>query len=77
MIPIKNELTDLVLNAPAHLPDDVKCTGLPIAYADNQCYSYWQLTFKEKLKVLFGKPIRLVIYCQKTNHPMVMLDLET
>jgi hypothetical protein len=75
MKPIKNKYTTTTLGAPKDW-DESKygpCIGLPVACCDdNYNYSYWSLTWRERLSVLFGRPIRLCVL--GWPHPPVMLD---
>lgn len=75
MTPIRNKFTNHVLGAPVNW-DEAKygpCVGLPICAADdNYNYSYWSLSWRERLQVLFGRPVRLCVL--SAGHPPVMLD---
>lgn len=75
MQPIKTEGTNLVLGAPQgwdavlHGP----CVGLPVIKTeDPYFYSYWATTWRERLAILFGRPVRLCV--ASTAHPPVSLD---
>lgn len=75
MQPIKTDRTNLVLGAPqgwnamAHGP----CIGLPVIQTeDPYFYSYWRASWRERLAVLFGRPVRLCIAGQA--HPPVSID---
>lgn len=80
MTPLKTEHTNLVLGAPqgwnanAHGP----CIGLPVLMQDDEglrtFYSYWTGTWRERLAILFGRPVRLCVVGQ--SHPPVHLDTE-
>lgn len=38
-----------------------KCEGLPVVITDDGIYSRWKLSFIDRIKVLFGTPITLVV----------------
>lgn len=75
MQPIKTRHTNKVLGAPKDW-DELKhgpCIGLPVVETeDPYFYSYWSLTWRERLSVLIGRPVRLCIAGRA--HPPVMLD---
>ena len=75
MTPIRNALTTTILGAPEGW-DETKhgpCVGLPICAADgNYNYSYWSLSWRERLAILFGRPVRLCVL--GWPHPPVALD---
>lgn len=74
MTPAANELTHITLRAPENWDNDMNgpCVGLPVHYSDGVFYSYWKTTWRERLAVLFGRPIRLSL--MHVTHPPVMLD---
>lgn len=74
MIPTVNELTHITLRAPENWDDETRgpCAGLPVHYSDGVFYSYWKVTWRERLAVLFGRPVRLSLVAGR--HPPVMLD---
>jgi hypothetical protein len=76
MTPISNELTSVVLGAPQGWNARAKgpCVGLPVAMDDGNFYSYWRATWRERLAILFGTPIRLIVAGQA--HPPVTLDTD-
>jgi hypothetical protein len=80
MKPIKNEHTTIVLGAPQGWNADAlgPCEGLPVVVEREGnhllFFSYWRGTWRERLAVLFGRPVRL---CVTGNaHPPVHLDTE-
>jgi hypothetical protein len=52
------------------------CGSLPARYdaIDENFYSYWLTSWRERLAILFGRPIRLVV--ASAAHPPVCLDTE-
>lgn len=78
MKPTKNELTTRTLAAPANWDEDTRgpCEGLPVAFDpdDPAFYSYWTTTWRERLAILFGRPVRLCVAAMA--HPPVHLDTE-
>jgi hypothetical protein len=80
MTPIKTEHTTHVLGAPqgwnanAHGP----CVGLPVLRQVDaglpEFYSYWRATWRERLAIFFGRPVRLCVVGQA--HPPVHIDTE-
>jgi hypothetical protein len=79
MKPISNELTTITLGAPSNWNEETmgKCSGLPVCRQDEQgvpsYYSYWETTWRERLQILFGRPLRLNIV---GHHPPVNIDTE-
>lgn len=76
MTPTVTDSTNLLLKAPSNWEekDRGKCNDLPVSYYDGIYYSYWNFSFIEKLKILFGNPIRVCILSD--SHPPIALDLE-
>jgi hypothetical protein len=75
MRPVTNELTTIVLGAPNDWDEKKNgpCNGLPVCKTDEPSfYSYWGVDWPDRLKILFGRPIRLCV-CG-TGHPPVNLD---
>jgi hypothetical protein len=66
--------TTRVLGAPKDW-DEAKgtCEGLPIIDAHSHMYSHWEMTFKERLKVLFGGKICLIV--TGAGHPPVAIEV--
>lgn len=74
--PIHNEYTNTVLGAPKDwdIKKDGECMGLPV-HRDEKCYySWWAVDWKNRLKILFGRPIRLTVISY--YHPPLSLDAE-
>jgi len=76
MNPVKHPWTNIDLGKPANW-DSAKhgeCEVLPVMRHDGCFYSYWRVGIKDRLRILFGRQIRL---CLTANfHPPVMLDME-
>jgi hypothetical protein len=76
MKPTSNELTTLTLGAPKNWDAEKNgpCGGLPVCKQDGEFYSYWVTTWRERLAILFGRPVRLCVV--GAGHPPVHLDTE-
>ncbi len=76
MTPINQPHTTHHLHAPIDWEEEKhgKCDVLPITLSEGVFYSYWKPSFKERLQILFGKPIRLCV--ANSSQPPVMLDTE-
>lgn len=76
MKPIKTATTTTVLGAPRDWDEERlgECVGLPVAYGDGCISSYWSPTWRERLAILMGRPVRLTV--AGLGHPPVMLDVE-
>jgi len=74
--PINNEYTDKVLGAPKNWDSekDGECIGLPVHCNGEVFFSWWKIDWKNRIKILFGKPVRLTIF--SLVHPPVSLDTE-
>ena len=76
MKPIHTDATTVVLGAPANWNAEIDgpCHGLPIVRTEDDPlqYSYWSTTWRQRLSILFGKPIRLCVF--GAGHPPVHLD---
>lgn len=75
MTPLKLKHTDKVLGVPDNW--DARygtCRGLPVMHEPPNYYSYWYVTWKERLAILFGRPVRLNMMA--SAHPPVHLDTE-
>lgn len=77
MKPIKTPHTNAILGAPPgwneaqHGP----CIGLPVLQTeDPYFYSYWATTWRERLSILIGRPVRLCVV--GGSHPPVSMDTE-
>lgn len=78
MTPINTINTTKILGAPNEWDASKHgvCTGLPILETeDPYMYSWWNLTFKERIKILFGKPVRLCVVGK--SHPPVALQVSS
>ena len=74
MTPIHNEHTNMNLGAPRNWDEKQgTCVTLPVHHNEDGFYSWWTLTWGERLKVLFGKPIRLGVLAD--SHPPVSLKV--
>ena len=76
MKPISLPHTSRVLGAPPFWNEavDGKCVGLPVSDGDGFIASYWRTSLREKLAILFGRPIRVCIHGY-TTYPLT-LDTE-
>lgn len=76
MKPYRHPETNCTFGQPADWDEakDGTCSVLPVVISNGSIYSYWQPTWKERLQVLFGRPVRLAIF--GTLQPPVMLDTE-
>lgn len=76
MKPIKTRHTNKVLGAPEGW-DALKhgpCVGLPICQTgDPYMYSWWAPTWRERLAILFGRPVQMCIVGEK--HPPVSVEV--
>jgi len=50
-----------------------KCQGLPIGREDGRYFSFWRMTLRQRLFVLFGHGIWLWVH--SAAHPPVMLTV--
>lgn len=76
MKPTTNELTTITLGKPITWDEATQgpCGGLPVCRQDGEYYSYWTTTWRERLAILFGRPVRLCVV--GFSHPPVHLDAE-
>jgi hypothetical protein len=74
MSPVRTLSTNRVFSAPPtwSVEENGKCEELPVTAYDGVLYSYWSPSVKDRLKILFGKKIRLAIF--STVQPPVALD---
>ena len=73
---ISTKHTNRVLGAPQGWNASAfgECKGLPVHMTDDPyIYSWWRLTWRERLAVLFGKPVRLCIV--STAQPPVSIEV--
>lgn len=77
MKPIRTRATTRTLGAPSGWDKDRlgPCQGLPVAQGDGFLCSYWRPSWRERLLILLGRPIRLSVAGESTQPP-VMLDTE-
>lgn len=72
--PIETSATNARLSPPEGWDEkrDGACQVLPL-YFDGSCfYSWWRVPFRERLRILFGRPIRLVVV--GPSHPPVCVE---
>jgi hypothetical protein len=52
-----------ILNAPPGWDEaaDGPCIGLPVVDAHGHIYSFWRVAWRERLRILFGRPVQLCI----------------
>lgn len=76
MKPVQTEETNVILNKPENWNEEEhgQCIGLPVCKNGVIFQSYWQLSFIERIKVLFGKKVTLTIISE-IGHPPVSMDL--
>ncbi len=75
MYPVSKEHTTRTLGKPDGW--DAKrgpCIGLPVTDAEGIMYSYWKPTIIERLRILFGRQVRLAVV--GSAHPPVAVDTE-
>lgn len=66
-----------VLAAPSNWDDSGygPCKGLPVQFDSGIIYSSWKPSFRERLRVLFGTPIRLSVFSHAM--PPVAIEVRT
>lgn len=80
MKPIRTKATNDTLGKPLSWDDSLgPCVGLPVCrtYAEDETplvYSWWSFTWRERLLVLLGKPLRLCLVGR--THAPVALGVE-
>lgn len=67
MKPIKHKKTTRELK---HTLDE--CITLPVVDCNGVMVSYWQPSFWDRVKILFGQPVRLSVMGEQ--HPPVAVD---
>ena len=73
---IRTDATTDILGAPIgwdhrrHGP----CEGLPVVRHDGAFYSYWRVGLADRVRILLGRPVRLVVAGE--GHPPVAVDTE-
>lgn len=75
MTPIETKTTNLTMKAPKDwdVSEHGECKPLPVACEYGVFYSYWKFSFSERIKVLFGRPLRLAIHSSRM--PPVALEI--
>ena len=80
MKPVISAKTQHALGAPLNWDEKAAgvCGSLPIQRGESSgvhwVSSYWQATWMDRLRILFGRPIRLTVVGR--THPPVMVDTE-
>lgn len=77
MKPVNTQYTTTILNAPDGWDTNRHgtCIGLPVLETeDPYLYSWWELSFKERIKILFGWRVRLCVVGR--THPPVALHVD-
>ena len=71
MKPVKMSHTTRILGAPPFWEEatDGKCEGLPISDGDGFIAAYWQTSWRERLLILLGCPVRVSI-AGRTTYPL-------
>lgn len=74
MKPIEFKGQEIILAAPSNWDAKEKgeCLGLPIVRVDSIVMSCWKPTLKERLKLIFGKPITLSVYSGQSQPPVCL-----
>lgn len=76
MNPINTPHTNRVLGAPQgwNAAAMGECKGLPVHMTDDPyIYSWWSLSWRERIAALFGKPVRVCIV--STAQPPISLEV--
>lgn len=76
MKPVKFKNAREILGRPKDWNEDLHgpCGGLPVLRANSNIYSCWQPSFKERIKLLFGQPVMLIV-AQPITMPPVALEV--
>ena len=76
MTPIKTRATTNMLSAPLDWDSSRNgaCSTLPVAYSEGVWYSYWRLSWKERLLSLIGRPVKLAVW-QQPGMPPVAVEI--
>ena len=69
MKPIQFTGQTIVLQKPSNMTDE-ECSPLAILQANDTCISCWQMTLRERIKVLFTGVIWLGVLSGKTQPPV-------
>lgn len=72
--PIYTEHTNMNLGAPRNWDGkNGTCISLPVYHDDGAFHSWWKLTWRERLKIMLGSPVRLTVLGEV--HPPVALNI--
>jgi hypothetical protein len=76
MTPIETKHTATILGAPANWNAERlgPCRRLPVAVGDGFTCSYWRASWKERVAILLGRPVRLCV--AGPIQPPVWVDTE-
>jgi hypothetical protein len=77
MTPLKMPHTTRTLGRPVGWNDareGATCVALPVTDVDGALLSYWRVSWRERIQVLLGRPVRLTVLSRL--HPPVMVDTE-
>lgn len=76
LAPLNTPATTVVLGAPVdwNPAEDGECIGLPVQHDGNEFHSWWQPTWKDRFKVLFGHKIKLSVV--GGAHPPVAINID-
>lgn len=76
MKPVKHPWTNRELGKPKDWDESRfgPCESLPVVEGDGIFYSYWETTWRDRVAILFGRPVRLCLTGRV--HPPVMIDTE-
>lgn len=77
--PIDTPLTTNSFKKPASWDENLgECISLPVAVVSHDGFaefiSWWKVSLKDRLRILFGRPIRLTV--MSNNQPPVCVDCE-
>lgn len=76
MKPIQRPHTTRTLVAPGEWDAGTHgpCVGLPVSDREGVMYSYWRPSWRQRISILLGRPVRLCIV--GSRHPPVAIDTE-
>lgn len=74
--PMDTRFTNVALRSPDHWDAEThgECARLPVHHEGDVYSSWWALTWRDRIKILFGGSIRLSIVAK--GHPPVGLQVE-
>ncbi len=74
MMPIHFDGAETLLNPPKgwDAAANGPCVVLPIRRADGACESRWRLSWRERLRVLLGRPVVLSVASGATQPPVAL-----